>query len=133
MANCIGNCPAQPADQLKKNEREHDIQIEAIVNRSHGNIVVVCMSNCSGVQPVSQAVRWFRFSSQTQYIGEMDRLDQKVAKYSKQLRPFHDALLTSVCLSAGCRRPERLTALPSECGQCRSNHGSPPPQPCTLH
>ena len=38
--NCIGNCPVQPADQLKKKET--------------GAMV---MSNCSRVHPVSQAVR----------------------------------------------------------------------------
>ena len=36
-----------------------------------------------------------------------------------QLRPLLEAVLTSVCLSAQCRRPERLAALPQECCQRR--------------
>ena len=63
--SCIGNCPVQPADQLKKKERgamayQHDIHSGAIANRRHGSIVVMVMSNCRGVHPVSQAMRWSR-------------------------------------------------------------------------
>ena len=44
------------------------------------------------------------------------------------LLPFQEAVLTSVCLYTGRRRPERLTVLPKVCCQCGPTHGYPPPQ-----
>ena len=62
-ANCIGSGPVQPADQLKSKEREtmvyqQDIHSGAFVKRWHGNIVVMIMSNCSGVHSMSHAGQW---------------------------------------------------------------------------
>ena len=58
-ANCIGSGPVQPADQLKSKERGDGLPTghtqRGFFQALHGNIVVMIMSNCSGVHSMSHA------------------------------------------------------------------------------
>ena len=59
-ANAIGNCPVQPADQLKQKEKEamvyqHDTHTAGIL--SIAGMTALWSWSCR-VHPVSQAVRW---------------------------------------------------------------------------
>ena len=127
---------------------QHDIYSGVIVNRWHGSIMVVVMSNSSGVHPLSQAVRWSRAQrmrieiQKPKAIKKYKNTQRKWIDWTKtweiqQLRPFQEAVLTSMCLSAGCRRPESQAALPQECCRKTPTHGSPPlqkeTQPQILH
>ena len=116
---------------------QDNIHSRAIGNHWHGSMVVMVMSNCSGVHPASQAVGLCRaqrmriqISSRTQSknttMHGRNGLTGPKRGEILQLRPFQEAVLTSVCVSDGCHRPERLAAQPQERSLCRSTHGSPP-------
>jgi len=103
-ANRMENCPLKEADSLKKEARgtfDHRLDKNSgmIAVRWNDNNVVTMLSNCFGVEPVTQAKRWSAackkhiqipmpnlVAQYNRFMGGTDRMDQNVAKFRINIR-----------------------------------------------
>jgi len=97
-------CPLKEANQLKKECRETfdhrlDRKSGMLALRWNDNNVVTMLSNCFGVEPLTQARRWSAADKKhvqipmphmvAQYncfMGGTDRMDQNIAKFRISIR-----------------------------------------------